>query len=389
MNPFMRINHLKLPIPAAPLSVWLLALSLVMAFGTGKGVHSFLQTFNAGFGRALGEFALILLPSFVLAAVMAKQHVTSSGRLPELAAPLAGAGMVCPDTAYAALSPIAGRHKLGVAMGAYAGFKLLFPAGPLIVATGLGVGQENLLWYSVLVFLPVWGVGLLWAHWMGGEHAASPVDTVPAQPGALGRMLAPFGLMALLLVLGQVWNSGLVWIDYLTLPKGALMAAAVLALWLAPAGTQRECMDSALRRTGALLLVIGMASACGAVLIDTGALDSWALSGSGWHALLSLFLLTALFKMVQGSSMATFAAITPVASAFLATNPLPAAAAVLVICAGSFVAILPNDSFYWLVRRDALERAPEWRSVSVLAGGALLQALMALAMVWLVVGSGD
>ena len=70
-------------------------------------------------------------------------------------------------------------------------------------------------------------------------------------------------------------------------------------------------------------------------------------------------------------------------------DALGAAAAVLVICAGSFVAILPNDSFYWLVRRDALERAPEWRSVSVLAGGALLQALMALAMVWLVVGSGD
>ena len=35
--------------------------------------------------------------------------------------------------------------------------------------------------------------------------------------------------------------------------------------------------------------------------------------------------------------------------------------------------------------RDALERAPEWRSVSVLASGALLQALMALAMVWVLV----
>lgn len=46
------------------------------------------------------------------------------------------------------------------------------------------------------------------------------------------------------------------------------------------------------------------------------------------------------------------------------------------------MAILPNDSFYWLVRRDSLEQAPEWRSVLILAGDALLQALTALGMVW-------
>jgi GntP family gluconate:H+ symporter len=99
------------------------------------------SAFNTGFGRALGEFALILLPSFTLAAALSRQNIASNvaGRTVALASPVAGAGMICPDTAYAALSPAAGRYKMDTAFGAYAGFKLLYPAGPLIVAAGLGV----------------------------------------------------------------------------------------------------------------------------------------------------------------------------------------------------------------------------------------------------------
>lgn len=385
----MRWDHVKRVLPSAPLSVWLLGLALWLGLSSGQGAQGFVSTFNAGFGRALGEFALILLPSFVLAAAMARQGVPTAGRLPVLVAPWAGAYMVCPDTAYAALSPIAGRHKLAVAMGAYAGFKLLFPAGPLIVATGLGLGQGQLLWYGLLVFLPVWGVGVWWAWRMGGEEASDGSGSAPAttdeRPCGMGRLLAPFALMALLLGIGMVWESRSAGLLYLTQPKGALMAAAALAWWLVPPHARRDCVDAALRRTGSLLLVIGVASAFGAVLLGTRILDGWALGGQGWRGVLSLFVLTALFKLIQGSSMATFAAVTPVAAAFQASNPLPVEAAVLAICAGSFVSILPNDSFYWLVRRDALALAPEWRSSVVLAVGALLQALTALAGVWLLV----
>jgi GntP family gluconate:H+ symporter len=296
---------------------------------------------------------------------------------------------VCPDTAYAALSPIAGRQKLAVALGAYAGFKLLFPAGPLIVATGLGLGQGQLLWYGLLVFLPVWGVGVWWAWQMGGNAAAgsdgaAPLATNEGTSG-MGRLMAPFVFMALLLAVGMVWESRNAGLLYLTQPKGALMAAALLAWWMVPPEERRECLEAALRRTGSLLLVIGMASAFGAVLLGTGVLDGWVLAGDGWRGVLSLFVLTAVFKVIQGSSMATFAAVTPVAAAFMANSPLPMEAAVLAICAGSFVSILPNDSFYWLVRRDALVSASEWRSLTTLAVGALLQALTALAMVVLLV----
>ena len=57
-------------------------------------------------------------------------------------------------------------------------------------------------------------------------------------------------------------------------------------------------------------------------------------------------------------------------------------AAVFAICLGSFVAIMPNDSFYWLTRRDALENTEsEGRAIGILAGGAIAQALTGLSLV--------
>lgn len=77
-------------------------------------------------------------------------------------APFAGAATICPDTGYAALSPMTRGQKISLALGAYAGFKLLFPAGPLMVATSLGVAGSQL--YCVLVFLPVWAAGLAYGR---------------------------------------------------------------------------------------------------------------------------------------------------------------------------------------------------------------------------------
>lgn len=58
--------------------------------------------------------------------------------------------------------------------------------------------------------------------------------------------------------------------------------------------------------------------------------------------------------------------------------PIDPACAVAAICLGSFVAILPNDSYYWLIREDALSGTGERRAVFILAGGAVLQALSGL-----------
>ena len=61
-------------------------------------------------------------------------------------------------------------------------------------------------------------------------------------------------------------------------------------------------------------------------------------------------------------------------------------AAVFAICLGTFVTMLPNESFYWLVRRDALEG--EDRVVAMLASGASLQAAVGLTTLLLLVWIG-
>lgn len=385
----------RIHLPDLPLVIWMAFLALLLGLAAGMRSDQVISVFNAGFGRALGDFALFLLPSFTLAAALLQQNIASNaaGRAVALAAPVAGAGMICPDTAYAALSPAAGRHKIDTAFGAYAGFKLLYPAGPLIVATGLGVGSVEaggiaiFLLCGVLLMLPVWAAGVVWGRFATKGMATAGDTGDNADSGRLFSAFAPFLVIATLVFLGALigqTNNGA--LDYLLSAKGALLTAAILALLQVPSDKRRECLDSAVRRTGSLLLVIGAASAFGAVLTGLVPFDRLAPQGDGALTLVALFALTVMIKLAQGSSMATFAAIAPVAAPVVAASGVNEIAAVFAICLGSFVAIMPNDSFYWLVRRDALEsEASEIRVMRILAGGAVVQALVGMAVLLAVV----
>lgn len=388
-------SGLKSYVPDLPMVIWMILLTIVLGLSAGMGADEVVSAFNTGFGSALGEFALILLPSFTLAAALSRQNIASNaaGRTVALASPVAGAGMICPDTAYAALSPAAGRHKMDAAFGAYAGFKLLYPAGPLIVAAGLGVtgvgGIEPaiLLLCGVLLTLPVWAAGVIWGR-IATKGRKAQIETENAvENERLLRAFAPFLVMAGLLVVGGfVGTTGIGALDFLLLPKGALIGAAILALLQTASNHRRDCLDSAVRRTGSLLLIIGAASAFGAVLTGLVALDRFVPQGDGVLTLIALFALTVLFKLAQGSSMATFAAIAPVAAPIVVASGVNEIAAVFAICLGSFIAILPNDSYYWLVRRDALaDEQSEGRVVGILTGGALVQALVGMAVLLAVV----
>ncbi|NIZ62636.1 permease [Sedimentitalea sp. CY04] len=370
-------------LPDMPLVIWMVLLAIGMGFYSGMSAPEVIRVFNTGFGSALGEFALILLPSFALAAALSRQSSTPAKGLAAAMSPIAGAGMICPDTAYAALSPIAGRQKLDVAFGSYAGFKLLFPAGPLIVATGLSVTDPMLPVYGLVLLVPVWLAGSLWARSinavpaMSAENISAPVNLQSFRP------LTPFAVLALLLLTGaaiDLTNTPV--LDFLTLPKGALLVAATLAMFDCPSAHRRTCLESAVRRTGSLLLVIGAATAFGAILIQVISVSALFPSGTGLMGVLSLFALSTLFKLAQGSSMATFAAVAPVAAPLVTSSNISNVAAVFAICLGSFIAILPNDSFYWLVRRDALSEADsDGRAIWVLTGGAIAQALTGLILI--------
>lgn len=365
-----------------PLPLWMVLLSVGIGLASNTAPKDLIAVFNRGFGRALGEFALILLPSFVLAACLAKRNIAAPSHVAALVAPFTAAGMVCPDTAYAALSPLGGRRKLSIAFGSYAGFKLLFPAGPLIVATGLGLHDPQVYLWALLIFLPVWITGELWAR----RHSPAPQTELrqPTDATQLHRMLLPFYVFATLLLAGMMLPLEDVAVGFFFTPKGALLLAAAIALLDTAVEQRVACVESAVQRSAQLLFVIGAASAFGAMLLQMVPLARWLPRQPGIYvAALALFTLTMLFKLIKGSSMATFATVTAVVAPFLPELGLSAQASVIAICLGSFVTILPNDSYYWLVKQDSGYFHSDAAASRILAGGAVLQATVGVLLLLL------
>ena len=369
-------------IPDLPLVIWLILATLVLGLVAGYDADQLISNFNTGYGAFLGEFALILVASFILASALDQQTITLPSGVPIGIAPFAGAGMVCPDTAYAALAPMCRRRKLPMAFGAYAGFKLLFPASPLIIATLFGADITTMLVLCLIVFIPVWVAGLVYGRYAEDRFVgyAAPVQQAEPARSTYGSLI-PFALLAVLIVIGVAVDMRFnAWLDFLTSPKGALIAAAIWALAMIPYAGRRPAVDRGIRRAAGLLLIIGAASAFSRVLTEVVPIADLFAGRTGFVAIISLFLMTAAFKLIQGSSMSTLAAVGPVAAPIVVASGVSPGLAVIAVCLGSFIAILPNDSYYWLVRQDALAELSERKSIPILFTGALLQAIVGLAV---------
>ncbi len=373
----------KRRLPDLPLVVWLILLTLALGLLSGDGARSVIAGFNAGWGAAVGEFALILLPAFTLAAAIERLSIRAPPAAATGLAPFAGAAMVCPDTAFAALSSTLSstgvRGRLSIAFGTYAGFKLLPPAGPLIIATSLGAAVDGaLLMIGAAVFVAAWLTGIVFARAV--TPTVAQAHEKRKNHSREWRRLLPLALLPGLLVAGVAAGEVNAWLDFATDPKGALLLTAALMLTMLRRGERRACVETGLKQTAALLLLIGAASAFGAVLTDTFAPHAVFAARGGWFTLFALSALAALFKLLQGSSMATFAVAGPLAAPLAAAGGIPPAFAVWAVCLGSFVAVLPNDSFYWLTRRHALPGLREARALAILAGGSTAQAVAGLAV---------
>ena len=337
------------PLINLPQPIWLIILALFVGAVGGLSGQELIKVFGSGYGRALGDFALILIPSFILAACLADQTIGGAPRIASAIAPLTAAGMVCPDTSYAALAAISQERKLSVAFGSFAGYRLLFPAGPLIVATGLGIESSSLFLLGFGLFIPVWLTGEIWAHHRlpRNKERAALSTSGAFFSRELGQALFPLLTLGFLLVIGGAAPiSSLPILDFITRPKGALLIAAALAIVGTRPERRRECLDSALSRSASLLLIIGAASAFGTMLTQVIPIANLIpQSASGVSVLILLFAVTMLFKMMYGGSTITFATVTPVLAPLVHAADISQASAVFAICLGSFL-ILPTDSFY-------------------------------------------
>jgi len=165
-------------------------------------------------------------------------------------------------------------------------------------------------------------------------------------------------------------------------PTGALIIATTIALTMVDASEREAAFKSSINRTAPLLLIIGSASAFGAVLVAALSFETIARSlVSSGLVIPALFLLAAALKTAKGSSMATFAGAGGLVAVLLPSLNISAEAATLALCAGAFVTIAPNDSLFWLVKRDAFGEQNGSRVTWILATGASLQGIVALMVV--------
>ncbi|TDV37524.1 GntP family gluconate:H+ symporter [Pseudomonas helmanticensis] len=376
-----------------PLPVAMLLTAILIPILAGASSGDVFQSLSKGFGNNLGYFAIVILSAFFIAGWISTQGSASFGKFGISLSPLLGAGMVCPDTAYASLAPIAGQHRKYIAIGCYSGFKLLMPAGPLIIGIGLGANTHDpkFLYLGLLLTVVTWVAGTIWTYWTTRSDFSSPSDfTDSAAPqDSVIRVILPLAVFFVLLITGYVIpkNQHSV-IEFFTTPAGALIATSLLIAVSCKPGEVQDLLSKAMRRTSSLLFTIGCASALGQTLGMVLPKDliqqAFSASGSTTHILVGVFLLAAVFKTLNGSSLATFAAIPPVLSPILASSGVDLMSVTFAVCLGSFVAILPNDSYYWLVKTDAFPEYSTGRYMRLVTAGSVLQALIGLAVLLLI-----
>lgn len=354
-------------IPALPLPVLMLLATVVIALSQGMDDARFVRTLNEAFGRNMGYFAVIFLASFFIAAAISTTKNIRLGHWSTAISPFTGAAMVCPDTSYATLLSVSQGVRWHTAIGSYAGFKLLVPAGPLMIGIALSadVHAPRFILTGLALTLITMVVGLaclrLNAWDTTGTTPDSSLPSTPPHTHAQRRgwstvqALFPLVCLATLLATGFTHLfAGLPTVQWMTSPIGALIVTAVVTYFWIPSGHRTECITSALRRTAPLLLMIGAATAFGGMLVSVIPMPLWNSQQNDSHAVIvvlaMLFGITALFKVVNGSSLATFAAVPAVLLPWVQASGIDSTVATYAICLGSFVAILPNDSYFWLTQ---------------------------------------
>lgn len=371
-----------------PFPIFMIVLTVALGLIGGLGNSEIVSVLITGYGNNLGYFCIVLLSAFYLAAWLSHGQDLYLGKAGVVMSPLMGAGMVCPDTAYAALSPLAGRYRTAIAVGSYSGFKLLIPAGPLIIGLGVGANVEDhrLIVLGLILMVTTFVAGMIWLR-LVADHSdaveASASEGKDFQWASSSRLLFPLALLFALLFIGYFGKlSAVPVIGFFTAPAGALLISAIVAYLLTKQENRKPMLDSTIRRTANLLFIIGCASALGhmlarvvpasyAVEIVTGV-------KSASLMLIGLFSVAAIFKIINGSSLATFSALPPILAPVLANTGIDLIPVVYAICLGSFVAILPNDSFYWLVRNDAFANGSTINYVKTITGASIFQALVGL-----------
>ncbi len=382
---------------------------------------------TSGFGGTLGSIGIIIGLGVIMGKIfevsgaaekMARVFIKIFGKgREELALAVTGFIVSIPifcDSAFVILFPIAKaiskktRKNLLVLAGALAlglviTHTLVPPTpGPLYVAEAFGVEVGTMIFWGIIVSIPMVIVGLIYVKWVGKNMYLVPnedgvveevvvanvklVDLkdqdenkkLPNGWLAFGPILLPIALI----VLAQLWKafagSAPEFINLIGHPVVAVAIGTLLAIYGLGFKTEKSTllskMDEGIKSAGIILLVTGAGGALGQVIKTTGVGDyiADAIATWGLPAILLPFIIATLVRFIQGSgtvSLITAASISAPILATLDVNPVFAALAAMI--GGIFFSYF-NDSYFHVVNRslgitDSKKQMKFWTGTTTVA----------------------
>lgn len=403
----------------------ILLTGITLGLVAGLAPSNVLELTVEGAGNTLGYIALIVLLATIIGEILEKtgSAITISESITRLVgnsrAPLAIAltgylvaiPVMCNDTAFIILAPIAqalafgtgfssATFSIALAAGAYTSFKLVFPAAPLYPATMFGANVGKVLALGLLVSVPVFVVGMIWAYRCCSRFGASKNASIsyaelkkkytklPSAISSYMPILIPLVLILFKSLFDAIFSSdNLVrsTFNFIGNPVIALLAGVVVAALIAGRNTSKETlgewMSNGVKRSASILAIVGAGGAFGKILEATGLglyIGNRVLT-AGVPAILVPFLVAAAIKTAQGSSMVTMVTAPSIILPILPALNLSPVVATLAVSAGALICVNVNDSFFWVVTGfSEMNAATGIKALTLLS---IIQGIVAFAVV--------
>lgn len=378
-----------------------------------------------GAGNTLGYIALIVLFATIIGEISEKTgsaitisdsitHLVGNTRAP-LAIALTGyllaIPVMCNDTAFIILAPIAqaltfgggfqqATFSIALAAGAYTSFKLVFPAAPLYPTTIFGADAGRVLALGLIVSIPVFILGILWAYRYCDRFSSSKSylfsyeelkRKYPKLPSAVSSYLPIFMPLALILfksLFDAFFAQGTLIrevFDFLGNPVIALLVGVLVALIIAGRRTPRDTLSgwvsNGVKRSSSILAIVGAGGAFGKILEATGLglfIGNRILT-AGAPSILVPFLVAAAIKTAQGSSVVTMITAPSIILPMLPALNISPVVATLAVSAGALICVNVNDSFFWVV--TGFSEMDTATGIKTLTALSIIQGITALVVV--------
>ncbi len=407
----------------------LISVSVVMGLVLGISPNDLVNNIVDGFGGTLGYVGLLVFAATIIGEFLGRTGATvvisdsilrllgksrtalAVGATGYLVAP----PVTCNDTAFLILSPVAralGKAagystvfiSLALAAGTYSSFKLVFPAAPLYAATIFQADLARVIVLGFLISIPVFAVGLLWTRVYvrfsglgSAQSGAQSGDEPPVMHVDLPSLIESYSMIVvpLALILLRALTDGYlsqsnafrVLIDFLGYPVIAMLIGVGLGLFVARKHRSEEVSEwfgEGVARAASIVAIVGAGGVLGRILLtaDLGRVLGSSITALGISGAIAVFLVAAVIKTAQGSSVVTMVTAPSILLPLLPSLGISPTLATLLVCAGAMISVHLNDSYFWVVTGFA--QMPVSDGIRSLTTMSIIQGLSAFALIMVI-----